>query len=166
MDERFLGFILVVFTIAGLVAWYMALRYRKILMLHNERMAALEKGVPVPVVNPTAPWSVRTYFLRGLLWTFSGVALSVFILGLSLATQRPESAQSRLERAHYLSRQLEIPLDQATRAIEQDQGRTDRRGVSTASALIGLVPVGVGLAYLVFYFTDERRMRSGAPPSS
>jgi len=159
MDERFLTFFIVVAAVAGLLAWYLSLRHRKALMEHEERMAALEKGAGIPAAPESTPGSVRTYLLRGMIWAFAGVALSVLLLGVSLSDRRPEPAESRMVRAQQLSVRVGIPLEQAVRVIEQDHSAGYRGGMSPAAALIGLVPVAVGLAYLLFYATDERRKR-------
>jgi preprotein translocase subunit YajC len=159
MDPRFLGFVLLLLTAGALVAWFMALRHRKAVMLHDERMAAMEKGLPVPVVNPNAPWSVRTYLLRGMMWSFSGVALAVFLLAVAVSTNRPPSAESRLYEAHRISQALNMPMEQAVKVVDEDRqtgGRRDR--MSASVAMIALIPIAVGLAYLVFYRTDKRRM--------
>jgi hypothetical protein len=36
------------------------------------------------------------------------------------------------------------------------------RGLPAGVAVLGVVPLGVGLAYLVFYFTDDSRKRLAA----
>ncbi len=62
---------------------------------------------------------------------------------------------------------LSDDLPQILSVIEKDKDLTRRRdGISPAVAWIGLVPISVGLAYLVFYYTDERRRRAAesAPP--
>src|ERR1039458_2969323 len=63
------------FILAALVGVVVVLylRHGSLQMLHHERMAALEKGVPVPVARTLAPWSPRVYLLRGLIWSASGL---------------------------------------------------------------------------------------------
>jgi len=39
---------------------------------------------------------------------------------------------------------------------EKDQA-TEQRGMPFSVALLGLIPLGVGIAYLVFYYSDESR---------
>ncbi len=140
------------------------LRNRQQYMLHQERMSALEKGTAIPLGPEPAPWSPRAYLLRGLIWSFSGVALIVCLLGISWSSQQPPSAVDESYRARSLSRNLDIPLEQARRIVEKDQGRTD---LPAGVALLGVIPLAVGLAYLVFYFTDDSRKRlAEAPPES
>ena len=131
------------------------LRSRKQHLLHLERMAALEKGVALPVAPPERPWSTRVYLLRGLIWSFSGAALFLCLLGLS-AARRPMSAVDRAMEAHYLSKNAGITMEQAGEIVQRDAGR-ETNGPPGSIALLGLLPLSVGLAYLVFYYTGERQ---------
>jgi hypothetical protein len=151
-----LGFLIFVTILAELY-----LRYRQKLMLHQERMSALEKGTAVPLGREPAPWSPRVYLLRGLIWSFSGAALIVCLLGLAWASSRPQSASFVAIRARQISSSLEIPIDQAQQIAEKDAA-AQREGVPPGIALLGVIPLGVGLAYLVFYFTDDSRKRLAA----
>jgi hypothetical protein len=92
--------LLVVMTIIVLALYF---RYRKHLMFHQERLTAMEKGVPVPDAYTPGPWSPRVYLLRGLQWALSGIALTVFLLGIALSTQRPASIESTVFRAKRLA---------------------------------------------------------------
>jgi hypothetical protein len=143
------------------------LRYRQKLMLHQERMSAIEKGTSIPLGREPAPWSPRVYLLRGLIWSFSGAALIICLLGLAWSSQRPLPAEFVAMRAREISRSLEIPIDQARQIAEKDQA-TERTGMPPGVAVLGVVPLAVGLAYLVFYFTDDSRKRlaAEAPPQS
>ena len=57
------GFILSVFVLGvlGLVFYSLLLRYRRRELQHKERLAALEKGMPLPELHEErrAPWSPR-----------------------------------------------------------------------------------------------------------
>jgi len=136
-------------------------RYRQKLMLHQERMSALEKGTPIPLGPEPAPWSPRVYLLRGLIWSFSGAGLIVCLLGLAWASQRPQSATLVAMRAREISQGLQIPIDQARQIAEKDAA-AQREGVPPGIAVLGVIPLAVGLAYLVFYFTDDSRRRLAA----
>src|ERR1039457_3793811 len=76
------------------VVMVLYLRHRNLQMLHQERMAALEKGVPVPIARTLAPWSPRVYLLRGLICSASGLAILICLLGLAVSSHRPASAES------------------------------------------------------------------------
>ncbi len=136
------------------------LRNRKQQLLHVERMAALEKGVALPAIEPQGPWSPRVYLLRGLIWSFCGVALFVCLLGLAAASRRPESASSMAWQAKTLTDSLGISREEAKQLVEKDQS-SHVSGMQPTVALLGLMPLAVGLAYLVFYYTDESRKPGG-----
>jgi len=132
------------------------LRHRNQEMLHRERLAALEKGAEIrPTTREPLPWSPRIYLLRGLIWSFTGGALVIGLLGLSWASYRPhqESAQSLAFEARSVSQSLGIPMEQAREIVAKDEaaraGQYD--GPGPAVALLGLIPLAVGLAYLIFY---------------
>jgi amino acid transporter len=152
---------LVSFLIFVVVLAVLYLRYRQKLMLHQERMSALEKGTSIPLGREPAPWSPRVYLLRGLIWSFSGAALIVCLLGLAWASWRPPSATLVAMRAREISQGLQIPIDQARQIAEKDQA-TEKQGVPPGIALLGVIPLAVGMAYLVFYFTDDSRRRPAA----
>src|ERR1035438_10351946 len=83
-------------------------RFRKQQLQHQERLAALEKGVTL-----IPGWSPRVYLLRGLLWTFTGAALTIALCGVGLTSQRPRqapSAEQQAERARDISHSLDIPI--------------------------------------------------------
>jgi len=93
--------------------------------------------------------------------------LIVCLLGLAWASWRPPSATLVAMRAREISQGLQIPIDQARQIAEKDQA-TERTGMSPGIAMLGVVPLAVGLAYLVFYFTDDshKRLAAEAPPQS
>jgi amino acid transporter len=155
---------LLAFLIFVLILAMLYLRYRQKLMLHQERMSALEKGTAIPLGPEPAPWSPRGYLLRGLIWSFSGAALIVCLLGISWSSQRPQSAEFVAMRAREISRYLDIPIDQARQIAEKDAA-TEKAGMPPGVALLGVIPLAVGLAYLVFYFTDDsqKRLTAEAP---
>lgn len=104
------------------------LRRRRLFELyHQERMAAMEKGVEVPPLPEAllcdgarvrAPGAV---LLRGLVWLFSGLALAFALHEMNL------------------------------------------RG-----APLALIPIGVGMAYLVYYAVEGRKASTALaePPSA
>jgi preprotein translocase subunit YajC len=49
---------------------------------HQERVAALEKGIELPPEPPPGP---NAYLLRGLIWLSVGIGLSIFFLALFAA---------------------------------------------------------------------------------
>lgn len=164
---RDVGPIFFLLVLPGLVVILMTqyLRHRNMRMLHEERLAALEKGTAVPLGSPLAPWTPRVHLLRGLMWSFGGLAVVVCLLGIAGSSHRTQSAESVMWSAKNLSRNLEIPLDQAKQIVEKDQANREN-GMPASIALLGLIPLAVGLAYLVFYYTDESRKKHGLDPPS
>jgi hypothetical protein len=161
MPELVLAFVF--FCALAVILTVLYLRHRNQELLHQERMAALEKGVAVPATPEPAPWSSRVYLLRGLIWTLTGVALAICLFGISSTSQRHESYESKAYDAHQLSHNLDIPLDQAMQIVEKDQAARTQ-GPPVTIGLLGLIPFAVGLAYLAFYYTDPSR-KLGAGPS-
>jgi len=146
------------FLAVVLVVVMLVLRHRNQLMFHQERMAALEKGTAVPTGPAPAPWSPRVYLLRGLMWSMGGAALVIFLFGLAVSSHKPASGESMMWRAKTLSQSSEIPLDQARQIVEKDQANI-QEGMPSSVALLGLIPLAVGLAYLAFYYTDDSRRK-------
>jgi len=153
--ETFLFAVSLVVLAIVVVALYF--RYRKQQMFHQERMEALEKGVPVPKGYVPEPWSPRIYLLRGLLWSCAGIALSISLWGISLSTRRPPSEESILYKARSLSSSSSISMEEAKQILEKDRG-TREEGMPAGVALLGLIPLGVGVAYLIFYNTGDKRI--------
>ena len=133
-------------------------RHRNQEMEHQERLAALEKGTSMPAGPAPAPWSPRVYLLRGLIWTFVGAALTVALLGAAISDKRTyhESADQMAWHARNVAQTLQIPIEQAREIVARDEATrlADYHGAPAAIALFGLIPLAVGLAYLVFYRSE------------
>ena len=158
-------FITILIAVLALILVVLYLRYRNLQMYHRERMAALEKGTAVPVGHTLAPWSARVYLLRGLLWSFAGAALVIVLLGIAVSTRRALTAESTMNRAQNLAENAKISIEEAKQIVEQDR-RAREQGLPSTLALFGLIPLAVGLAYLVFYYTGESRRVDHAPPAA
>src|SRR5438128_3489806 len=99
------------------------LRFKLRTLRHTERMAALEKGVPLPVEPvESGPWTPRIYLLRGLIWLFSGIAIVVFLAGLATTSIESDTLESRMWRAEQL-RSSGMPEEQWKRIINEPQQR-------------------------------------------
>jgi hypothetical protein len=145
----FIGCFTIVFLIPALY-----FRYRKQMLVHAERMAALDKGVPLPAQpNEPGPWTPRVYLLRGLIWLLGGLGLIVFLLGLALTTNESIPLSQKLWESHRL-REAGATEDQIKQMINSNEMR---RHVPEGVSLIGLIPVGVGLAYLIFYIAESKQ---------
>lgn len=132
------------------------LRYKKQTLRHRERMLALEKGAQLPLepLEMNAPFSPRTYLLRGLIWLFTGIAGGIFLAGLALTAIDTDSLDTKIWRAERL-RQSGLPEDQWKKLL--DETPQSRQHIPTGMALIALVPIGVGFAYLIFYAGERKR---------
>jgi hypothetical protein len=123
-------------------------------------MAAIEKGAELPAEPPDKvpiPWSPRVYLLRGLVWLFTGIGLAVFLLGISLSVgSHQETIEDRLLRAQNLRREG-APEDEVKQLINSKE--PVRKDFPEGFALIGLIPIGVGLAYIIYYRGEDRRPR-------
>lgn len=84
---------------------------QRVELRHKERVVAMEKGLELPPELADLDIRRPRYLLKGLVWTFGGVA------------------------AYF-------PLDSLAGSDE---------------AMLAVVPVAIGLAYLVFYFVQGRR---------
>ena len=137
------------------VALSLFFRHRNQQLEHQERMAAIEKGAPLPPRQAPAQWSPRVYLLRGLIWTFTGAALTIALFGAAVSDHRRyrESSEILSYRAKTVSQNLQIPIEQARQIVEKDEAAREEHetGAPPAIALFGLIPLGVGIAYLVYY---------------
>jgi hypothetical protein len=108
----------------GMLALILNYRKRKEIfaLYHQERMAAIEKGIDCPpwpdrlLADEAASPSPRRHLLKGLVWLFVGIAVTV---------------------ALYV-------------AVGHDQ------------ALWGLIPAGIGLAHLIYYFVEGKKEAEAA----
>ena len=113
----FIPIIAIVLSFAlPMLAIYLYYRKQKEIytLYHQQRMAAIEKGIelpPMPAGFLESGRSPRRDLLRGLIWLFVGLALTIAIF---------------VHGKH-------------------------------KEALFGLIPVGIGMAYLIYYAVEGRR---------
>jgi Mg2+/citrate symporter len=111
---------------SAMLAMYLGYRKRKDIftLYHQERMAALEKGVEVPPLpealfsESARPYNPRRHLFTGLAWLFVGLGLGVALYVVA---------------GHW--------------------------------ALFSLIPIGIGLAHLIYYFVEGRREAAEAQPA-
>lgn len=152
------GFVIVAVT--GLVAYFMTLRFRRRELQHKEWMAAIEKGVPMPALDglETSMGGSRAYLLKGLVWLACGVTAMLF-LSVWTSTGQPPSVETKVREAQQL-RELGYTDEQVRDLVAPAQRA--RPIFPIGLSMIGLVPAGIGAAYLVFYRLEQRRARPGA----
>jgi hypothetical protein len=139
---------LLAFLAAVLVMATMASRFKQRELQHQERMAALEKGVALPPLSEfsrqPAPFNPRALLLRGLLWLFTGIAITIALACIIATGQHQEPAWVRVNEANHARAEGASPAE-----ILQIMNDQHSDGPNAGIALIGLIPIGVGLAYLI-----------------
>jgi hypothetical protein len=125
--------ILAIILGVGIAMLAIFLQYRKrketFALYHQERMAALDKGVDLPPLpdfllsddgRAFRPYHPRRHLLKGLTWLFTGIGLGVALW--------------------------------PTAGFEY--------------SLFSLIPIGVGLAHLIYYFVEGKNETGGAPAAA
>jgi hypothetical protein len=156
---RFPEFMLLTFMVMALATllWSLHLRYRHRELQHRERMAALEKGADLPARVEGIEERPRVYLLRGLIWLFAGIGLAGFLLGLSYTTRETVGPEQKfIQAARY--RAFGIPEDQVKEILANTKAPTEIKAVPEGWALAGLIPLAVGIAYLIFYRGEKTRV--------
>jgi len=151
-ETAFQGMLVFVVAFLAFLAFILFLRHREAMLRHQERLTALEKGIAIPLAEARQPKLPRIYLLRGLQWLFVGASISVLLLTMSDASRRPLSFEAKLSRAQLLKAQGASEA-QVSEYLKSAGDETD--GVPPAS--LGLVPMSVGLAYLIFYRKETKR---------
>jgi hypothetical protein len=148
---------LIAFVIGGtiIIAMFFAVRYNARELQHKETLAALEKGVSLPP-RQTEPWTPRVYLLRGMIWLFVGLTSFVALSAIAITSRRQMPLETRLREVNTAR------LNGATPAEVEIllQSPREEVGMPIGVAFLGLIPVGVGLAYLIFYKVESRKLVS------
>ena len=154
---------LMMLSAAAIIIWSLVLRYKRQQLLHQERMTAIEKGAELPLERaeqPAARWSPRIYLLRGLIWLFMGIGLSVFLFGIALSVNaRQATLEDRLWHAQDL-RFRGATEDEIKQYLNSKE--PVRKEFPVGFALIGLIPMGVGLAYIIYYRGEAKQPQARA----
>lgn len=163
MDPR----VAVLFVITGVILALLYLRYKNLELRHKERMTALEKGAALPVLaEPVASAGApRVYLLRGLIWLFTGAALtaSIFAIASVAKTGRRDITAFDLERRLVHAERLRARGATEDQIKEVMAEKPQEQGDPRVLAVLGLIPIGVGAAYLIFYASEEKRMSALVP---
>jgi hypothetical protein len=128
------GFTILAIVLVIFLAFRFWLQYQKRILIHRERLVALEKGIDLPPMQEEIRLRRFTFerflLLSGSVWLaagLSGTAVSMIILN---------AVHSHSEAPHFLD--VGPPLEMG---------------------LMGLVPAAIGLAQLVVYFIERRQQR-------
>jgi uncharacterized protein DUF6249 len=148
--------VVTVFSFTAVVfALALSFRFRAREMEHKQKLAAIEKGVESPVPQ-SAPWTPRTYLLHGMIWLFVGIASFLALSAVAVTSRRPVSWEARLAAVNdarfrgATPEELQILLNSSR----------EEEGVPMGLGFLGLIPIGVGLAYLIFYRVESRKLLS------
>ena len=135
----------------GLVVYALYLRFRRRELQHKERMAAIEKGVALPDLTDIEA-GPRIYLLRGMIWLLSGIAVSVSLLVIAATMHFPKSVEQRYREAQTIQRWG--GTEDQIRAAQDDTSPRERLPYTVS--VVGLVPIAVGVAYLIFHRVETR----------
>jgi hypothetical protein len=135
------GFIIISLILAGAATYVFQMwaRHQRRLMIHRERLAAIEKGIELPPLEQEIQkrsWNVqRLLLLAGLVWISLGVG--VFPLLARLGGQT-----------------VTIPW-----GYDQTGPVWARVPIPTGLEWIGVALIGIGLSHIVTYAVGRRRER-------
>jgi hypothetical protein len=130
-------------------------RFRVRELEHKEALAALEKGVDLPV-RQTQPWTPRIYLLHGMIWLFAGLGAMAALIGISATSVRVPSMEEKL-RAVSEARSRGATPEEAQMLLHDPH---TEQGIPVGVGLLGLIPVGIGMAYLIFYGVERKKLIS------
>jgi hypothetical protein len=154
--EATVFFSMLFFFIGVLVVVTLINRFRERELEHKETLAALEKGVDLPV-RQSAPWTPRRYLLHGMIWLFAGVASVFAIFAIAATSNRPPSVEEKLRSVSNARANGATPEE--LRMLLNEPYRGEER-IPIGLSMLGLIPVGVGLAYLIFYRVENKKLLS------
>ena len=153
MQPPILVLLILLFFVGVIIFINLNNRFRVREIEHRETLAAMEKGVSLPE-RQTPPWSPRTYLLHGMIWLFAGLASMFALFGLAVTSNRPISAATKVFSANDARARGATP-EEIQMILNQPQGM--EQGVPIGIGLLGLIPIGIGIAYLIFYRVESRK---------
>lgn len=152
--------VLLAILAVGFLTTVVLLRHKRAVLRHEERMVVIEKGGLLPALDeerPKAPWTPRVYLLRGMMWLFVGVAMAIVLASISISAAHPPSLSWRLSEAQALRSQGATEAE--VKQFMAEEGRRND-GMPIGVASVGLIPIGVGFAYLLFYRKETQSQLS------
>ena len=130
---------LIFISLIGFAAFNLWLRQQRRLIVHRERLAALEKGVELPSLaldSRQNAWNVqRILLLAGLCWIAIGI--TTFAVLTQLINDAP-------------------PLPPPDAMIEPWR-IPDVSFIPKGMQSIGLLPLGLGIAHLIVFWVERKR---------
>lgn len=132
-----MAFLVVAIWIAGVHNW----RNMEI----RERIARIEKGLEVPPIEAAG---APNYLLRGLQWTLASIALTIVML----------TAHAELREKHLVHDERVVDGKLVSIPLRFEE----RPAIPRAATQLGLIPGAIGIAYLIYYWTQRKRQ----PPTT
>jgi hypothetical protein len=148
--------ILVFVFVGAIVVVNLNNRYRLREIQHKETLAALEKGVDLPV-RQSPPWTPRSYLLHGMIWLFAGISSFVALTAIAGSANQGATVEDKL-RAVSRARASGATPEEVQMLLNDP--RAGEQKIPPALGFLGLIPTGVGLAYLIFYRVESRKLLS------
>jgi hypothetical protein len=141
---------------AVIVVLVLAQRHSKRELEHKEILAALEKGVDVPM-RATAPWTPRTYLLHGMIWLFAGISTFIALSAIAATSRRVVPMETKLASVNDARSRGATPeeIQMLLHAPPHEE-----EGIPIGLGFLGLIPAGVGIAYLIFYRIESKKLLS------
>ena len=128
------GLALVIIALIAFVAFQQWLRHHRRIIIHRERLAAIEKGIELPQLEQEVQhrsWDVqRLLLLAGLVWISIGIATTTVLSNILSHSSGPSSTGWNLTE--------DIP-----------------QGLEW----IGIAPIGIGISHLIVYFAGRNKGR-------
>jgi len=137
------------------IAFGLALRFRARELEHKRLLAAIEKGVDPPLPQ-SAPWTSHTYLLYGMIWLFVGISIVLGLTALAATSRRQQPWESRLAAVND-ARQRGATQEEVQILLNAPR---QEDGLPMGIGFLGLLPIGVGLAYLIFYRLESKKLLS------
>jgi hypothetical protein len=150
MNETIIAFLIA----GGVTIFVLYNRFNARELEHKEKLAALEKGVDLPVV-PSAPWTPRIYLLHGMIWLFAGIASLMALSALAVTSHRLYPAEFTVRAATEAREHGATPEE-----VQMILRGREEEGVPLGIGALGFIPIGVGLAYLIFYRIESKKLLS------
>lgn len=123
------------------------MRGHQLSLRHQERMTALEKGVAIP---PETGTGYRTYLRNGLLWLFTGIGVFLSFGAIAATTGSLEPRDHHLQLVEQLREK-----GWSDAQIDTYAGTAPKLPIGLP--FLGFIPIGVGMAYLIFYRSEKKR---------
>jgi hypothetical protein len=132
----------------------LATRYHARDLEHKETLAALEKGADLPV-RQSAPWTARSYLLHGMIWLFAGLGSLVALTAVAATSRRPYPAEMTVRAATEAREHGATPQE-----IQMILAGREEDGLPIGVGALGIIPIAVGVAYLIFYRIESKKLLS------